>query len=77
MALEDLLRYLLALPRGPLLLLLPLLIPIYKLIRALADPLRTVPGPTVARFTRLWKLRAFYRGDFEKTNIALHRKYGE
>lgn len=41
-----------------------------------ASPLRDVPGPFIASFTRLWKLRQIYRGDMEKTNIALHRKYG-
>ena len=41
-----------------------------------ASPLRNVPGPFAASFTRLWKLYQMYRGDMEKTNIALHRKYG-
>jgi len=41
-----------------------------------ASPLRSVPGPFTASFTRLWKLRQMYKGDMEKTNIALHRKYG-
>jgi hypothetical protein len=38
--------------------------------------LRDIPGPFTASFTRLWKLRQMYKGDFEKTNIALHKKYG-
>jgi hypothetical protein len=46
------------------------------LIRAFATPLRNIPGPFLARFTRFWKLREYYRGAFEKTNIALHRTYG-
>ncbi len=49
---------------------------LYKVITVLRDPLRTVPGPFFARFTRLWYLRKVWRGDFEKTNIALHKKYG-
>lgn len=40
------------------------------------DPLRSVPGPFWARFTRLWYLRQVARGDFEKTNVALHKKHG-
>ncbi|KAL2839393.1 cytochrome P450 [Aspergillus pseudoustus] len=46
------------------------------LIRALLHPLREVPGPLSARFTRLWYLRAVNKGDFEKTNINLHKAYG-
>jgi len=38
--------------------------------------LRGVPGPFMASFTRLWKLRQMYRGDMHLTDIALHRKYG-
>ncbi|KAJ9608403.1 hypothetical protein H2200_007391 [Cladophialophora chaetospira] len=48
----------------------------YKLIVTLRDPLRTVPGPFLARFTKLWYLRNVWRGDFEKTNVALHKKHG-
>ncbi|KFY96163.1 hypothetical protein V498_02853, partial [Pseudogymnoascus sp. VKM F-4517 (FW-2822)] len=33
-------------------------------------------GPLLARFTRLWYLYKIYKGDFEKTNIGLHEKYG-
>lgn len=36
-----------------------------------------VPGPFLARYTRLWYFCAVYRGDFEKTNIALHRQFGK
>jgi hypothetical protein len=46
------------------------------LYKSYASPLRSVPGPFTASFTRLWKLRQMYKGDMEKTNIALHRKYG-
>jgi hypothetical protein len=46
------------------------------LYKRYASPLRSVPGPFTASFTRLWKLRQMYKGDMEKTNIALHRKYG-
>ncbi|KAK7892722.1 hypothetical protein LTR67_006959 [Exophiala xenobiotica] len=49
---------------------------LYQLFAYLRDPLRDVPGPLLARFTRLWYLREVARGHFEKTNIALHKKYG-
>jgi hypothetical protein len=48
----------------------------YKFTSILRDPLRTVPGPFVARFTRLWYLSKVWQGTFEKTNIALHKKHG-
>lgn len=40
------------------------------------DPLRSVPGPFLARFTRWWYFFAIYKGDFERTNVELHKKYG-
>ncbi|PVH73220.1 cytochrome P450 oxidoreductase [Cadophora sp. DSE1049] len=49
---------------------------IYPVVLALLSPLRSIPGPFWARFTRLWKLSEIYGGRFEKTNIELHRKYG-
>ena len=45
-------------------------------INLLLDPLRDIPGPLGARFSRIWYLRAISKGDFEKTNIDLHRVYG-
>ena len=58
-------------------LLAALLFPIaYRIYRASTDPLRDLPGPFLARYTRLWYLRAILKGDWEKTNIALHRKHG-
>ncbi|KIX01188.1 uncharacterized protein Z518_08913 [Rhinocladiella mackenziei CBS 650.93] len=53
------------------------LLPItYYLYRAARDPLRSAPGPFLARFTRLWYLKAVHKGDFELQNIQLHRQYG-
>ncbi|EDU46193.1 CypX Cytochrome P450 [Pyrenophora tritici-repentis] len=42
----------------------------------LASPLRTVPGPFLARFTRLWEIKAVCKYDNPTYNIALHEKYG-
>lgn len=44
--------------------------------RAVFTPLRSVPGPFLARFSRLWYLYKLWEGNFEKVNIELHRKYG-
>lgn len=46
------------------------------IINSLLDPLRDIPGPLGARLSRIWYLRAISKGDFEKTNIDLHRLYG-
>lgn len=45
-------------------------------IQYILDPLKAVPGPFAARFTRLWYFLEIYKGSFEKTNIELHEKYG-
>lgn len=43
----------------------------------LASPLRSVPGPFLARFTRLWELQAIRKQDNAILNIALHERYGK
>ncbi|GME41742.1 Cytochrome P450 [Neofusicoccum parvum] len=53
-----------------------LLVVLRSLVRAAVSPLRSIPGPFFARFSRLWYLKHVYRGEFHKTNVALHRKYG-
>ncbi|PSK59404.1 Isotrichodermin C-15 hydroxylase [Elsinoe australis] len=60
----------------PLLFSLPLLFILYHIVKAFLSPLRNVPGPLLARFTKFWYLKSVWRGDFEKTNIALHDKLG-
>ncbi|ORY72116.1 cytochrome P450 [Pseudomassariella vexata] len=40
------------------------------------SPLRSIPGPFVASFTRLWKVYSTARGRTNLEHIALHRKYG-
>jgi len=47
-----------------------------SILRATLSPLRTLPGPRWARFSRLWYLKAAWAGDFEQTNINLHERYG-
>ncbi|KAH8701234.1 pisatin demethylase [Phaeosphaeriaceae sp. PMI808] len=43
---------------------------------ALLSPLRSIPGPFLARFTRLWEAYALRRFDFATYNTALHEAYG-
>jgi hypothetical protein len=49
---------------------------LYVTISALLDSLRSIPGPFLSRFTKLWYLHSISTADFEKANILLHRKHG-
>ncbi|KAF4827585.1 Pisatin demethylase [Colletotrichum tropicale] len=49
---------------------------LYRIISAVRDPLRHIPGPFLARFTRLWLFRQYCRADYEKTDRKLHERYG-
>ncbi|KAH8596048.1 cytochrome protein [Bisporella sp. PMI_857] len=40
------------------------------------SPLRTVPGPFLARFTRLWEANTVRTGNSHKDYVELHKKYG-
>jgi hypothetical protein len=55
-----------------------LVVIIFKYIyQILASPLRSVPGPILARFTRLWEIYSVCKHDNPTHNIALHEKYGK
>ncbi|KAF4968690.1 hypothetical protein FSARC_3976 [Fusarium sarcochroum] len=41
-----------------------------------SSTLRDIPGPFLARFSRLWYLYRAYMGDFHLENIDLHRRHG-
>ncbi|WPH01320.1 putative cytochrome P450 [Acrodontium crateriforme] len=49
---------------------------IVTIARYLSHPLLRVPGPWLARFTRLWELIQIRQDHFEEVSIALHEKYG-
>ena len=55
---------------------LPVSVLIYCLLQYLLDPLRSLPGPFLARFSRFWYFFELYKGSFEETNIELHKRYG-
>jgi hypothetical protein len=42
----------------------------------LRDPLRSVPGPTLAQWSRLWMVYHSQKGDMHRTMLDLHKKYG-
>lgn len=50
---------------------------LYAIVSAAISPTRRIPGPFLARFTRLWYFHSVWTGQHEKTNIALHRKYAK
>ena len=43
----------------------------------LRDPLRSIPGPLTARVSRLWMGWHAWKGDMNRTMIALHDKHGK
>lgn len=47
------------------------------LLRPLTTWVRKVPGPLIAKYTRLWYAWQIYRGDFHSTLLKLHRAKGE
>lgn len=49
---------------------------LYFVFDFIRDPLRDIPGPLLARFTRFWYFIEIYKGSFEVTNVELHKKYG-
>jgi hypothetical protein len=61
---------------GSLALLASSLLVLYFIVDFIRDPLRDIPGPLLARFTRLWYFIEIYKGSFEVTNVKLHKKYG-
>ncbi|KAI0888741.1 cytochrome P450 [Annulohypoxylon maeteangense] len=49
---------------------------LYRVFKHVTSPLRSVPGPFLARFTDLWYFRALWKAKFEVVNKELHQKYG-
>lgn len=46
------------------------------LVQILRSPLRSVPGPFLARFTDGWYFWNVRKGSFQDVNVELHKKYG-
>ena len=61
---------------GPILFLTVVAVVAHRLYGFIYDPLRRIPGPWLARFTRLWELVQIRGGHFEQINLDLHRRYG-
>ncbi|KAK8075371.1 cytochrome P450 oxidoreductase [Apiospora hydei] len=45
-------------------------------LKTITSKTRSVPGPRIARFTRLWYFKRVWNGSWHSDNIALHQKYG-
>jgi hypothetical protein len=50
---------------------------LYDTYRVVSDPLRKIPGPFWARYTRLWEVYHVRKGHFHSLNVELHEKYGK
>ncbi|CAG9989189.1 unnamed protein product [Clonostachys byssicola] len=50
---------------------------LHAMYQLLASPLRDIPGPFWARYTRLWYLYKSNAGNFHLDNIKLHDTYGK
>ncbi|KAK2030248.1 cytochrome P450 [Colletotrichum zoysiae] len=48
----------------------------FYLVRPFLSPLRSVPGPFLARYTDAWFVWRVHRGHVEQDLIALHKKHG-
>jgi hypothetical protein len=50
---------------------------LYSLLRNKLRPgLKSIPGPPIAAYTKLWRLYDVYRGHAHTTAIALHKQHG-
>ena len=45
--------------------------------RTRSDPLRSIPGPFIARFSRLWMVWHSWNGTMHRTMIECHARYGK
>lgn len=48
----------------------------YAILASVLSPLRKVPGPFAACFTKLWYFTRVAKGNFHHENTDLHRRYG-
>ncbi|KAK8016797.1 hypothetical protein PG993_014986 [Apiospora rasikravindrae] len=58
-------------------LLVPLLVVFLRgLLKTTTAKTRSIPGPRIARFTKLWYFKRVWNGSWHRDNIALHQEYG-
>ncbi|KAL2000136.1 hypothetical protein VTN02DRAFT_3523 [Thermoascus thermophilus] len=56
--------------------LIPAVVVLHLLANRFKPGLSKIPGPTIAAYTRLWRLHDVWKGDAHNTAIRLHRKHG-
>lgn len=49
---------------------------LHALHLSVKSPLSKVPGPVLARYSRIWEFIEAARGDLHWTTVKLHEKYG-
>jgi hypothetical protein len=52
------------------------LVAVRLLLNRFTRGVSSIPGPPLAKYTRLWKLYDVWKGDSHNTSIRLHRQYG-
>lgn len=48
----------------------------YVVYQYFFSPIAAFPGPFAAKFTKIWRAYATYRGQWHREIIELHRRYG-
>lgn len=48
----------------------------YVVYQCFFSPIAAFPGPFAAKFTKIWRAYATYRGQWHREIIELHRRYG-
>ncbi|KAK8132120.1 cytochrome P450 oxidoreductase [Apiospora kogelbergensis] len=56
--------------------ILLLVLLLQSLLRTFTSNTRSIPGPRIARLTRLWYFKRVWHGSWHTDDIALHQKYG-
>ncbi|KAK8071849.1 hypothetical protein PG996_005197 [Apiospora saccharicola] len=49
---------------------------LWGFLKSVTSKTRSIPGPRLARFTRLWYFKKVWDGSWHRDNMALHQKYG-
>lgn len=75
----DMLAFTLSLALGPFLFFGSALIVAfagYVVYQCFFSPMAAFPGPFAAKFTKIWRAYAAYRGQWHREIVELHRQYG-
>lgn len=62
--------------RSPWALVLVGLVVVRAIVRRYWTPIRDIPGPFLASFSKLWQVYQLWKGHIEEELIYLHKKHG-